>query len=331
MRGFKSIYFNTFNKRNINADIQQLAQKTGVHIVFPFYHVVSDNPVPHINKLYRVKTTAEFKQDLEFLLQHFTPLHIDDYAAGNYEKGKLYFVLSFDDGLSEMITTVAPILNQLHIPATFFLNSAFINNKDLFYRYKVSLLLNNVPAEVLSKQIAEIIGLGKVKIQQPDKYLLQLTWKDNTFIDNLAAACKYSFSDFLNQQQPYLTDSQISTLLQAGHSIGAHSIDHPNYSTIDPQLQFLQTSDSMHAVAEQFNLTNKYFAFPFTADGVVKELFPAMYNELNIRLSFGTAGMRKSEYTHHIERIPAESDQYNLPDIIRNEYAYHLLKKRFGK
>jgi peptidoglycan/xylan/chitin deacetylase (PgdA/CDA1 family) len=119
--------------------------------------------------------------------------------------------------------------------------------------------------------------------------------------------------------------------MQAGHAIGAHSIDHPNYSTIVPQVQFLQTRDSMRAVAEKFNLTNKYFAFPFTADGVVKELFPAMYNELQIGLSFGTAGIRKSEYPQHIERIPAELEHYSLPEIIRNEYAYHLLKKRFGK
>lgn len=331
MQSLKQLYFNTFNNRNKNANLQRLAKNTGVHIIFPFYHIVSNQSVPHIKHLYPVKDTIAFEDEMRFLTQHFTPLHIDDYVAGNYEKGKMYFVLSFDDGLSEMHSVVAPILKQMGIPATFFLNSDFIDNKGLFYRYKVAILIEKVATEELSKQITNSIGLGKVKIANPAKYLLQLKWSDTELIDNIALACNVSFNDYLAEFTPYLTTVQIQDLINEGHAIGAHSINHPEYRTIDPQIQFLQTRDSMQIIADNFGLKKKYFAFPFTADGVVKELFPAMYGELNIDLSFGTAGLQTTKYPKHIERIPAEHLRYGLQEIIGNEYYYYRFKRRLGK
>jgi hypothetical protein len=50
--------------------------------------------------------------------------------------------LSFDDGLSACYDTIAPILLRKGVPATFFLNPAFIDNKALMFRYKISLCLN---------------------------------------------------------------------------------------------------------------------------------------------------------------------------------------------
>lgn len=331
MQSLKQLYFNTFNNRNKNADLQRLAKNTGVHIIFPFYHIVSNQPVPHIKHLYPVKDTTAFEDEMRFLTQHFTPLHIDDYVAGNYEKDKLYFVLSFDDGLSEMHSVVAPILKQMGIPAIFFLNSDFIDNKGLFYRYKVAILIEKVATDELSKQITNSLGLGKVKIAHPAKYLLQLKWSDTELIDNIALACNVSFNDYLAELTPYLTSVQIQDLINEGHAIGAHSINHPEYRTIDPQIQFLQTRDSMQIIADNFGLKKKYFAFPFTADGVVKELFPAMYGELNIDLSFGTAGLQSEKYPKHIERIPAEHLRYGLQEIIGNEYYYYRFKRRLGK
>lgn len=64
--GLKQSYFTIYNKRNRKSAIATLADKTGMRIIFPFYHVVSDEPVQHINYLYKVKTTKQFIADLNF-------------------------------------------------------------------------------------------------------------------------------------------------------------------------------------------------------------------------------------------------------------------------
>lgn len=329
--GLKQSYFSIYNQRNRKSAIATLADKTGMRIIFPFYHVVSDVPVQHINYLYNVKTTEQFIADLNFLLENYLPLAIDDYQNGNYNPDKNYFVLSFDDGLSQMAHVVQPILKSLSVPAVFFLNSAFIDNKVLFYRYKVALLLAEIEHTTLAKQISSVLSLSKIKIADPVKYLLQLKYKDTNLIDSIAQSCNYNFDDYLQKVQPYLSTTQIFDLIKDGHTIGAHSVDHPLYGDINPQVQFVQTRDSMRVISEKFNLPNNYFAFPFTADGVVKELFPAMYGELNIQKSFGTAGLQKNKINNHIERIPAEHQTYDLESLVKNEYHYFQFKKLFGK
>lgn len=329
--GFKNIYFNLFNNRNRKASIQSLIHKSGMRIIFPFYHVVSDDKVSHVQPLYKVKKVGEFISDLNFLLENYSPLNINDFQVGNYDADKNYFVLSFDDGLQEMATTVMPILQQMNISATFFLNTDFVDNNALFYRYKAALLIDGVSPDLLAQKITESITLNKVKIANPKTYLLQLNWSDANIIDLIAEKCNFSFNDYLRQQQPYLTALQVESLVEAGFTVGAHSLNHPLYSTINPQLQFIQTRDSMRIVNESFHPQFNYFAFPFTADGVVKELFPAMYGELNIHKSFGTAGLQKQKIANHIERIPAEHEKFSLEEIIRNEYHYYLFKNKLGK
>ena len=53
-------------------------------------------------------------------------------------------VLTFDDGHLEMFEVVAPILSKRGISATFFLNTGFLDNKDMFFRHKASLLIGHL-------------------------------------------------------------------------------------------------------------------------------------------------------------------------------------------
>ena len=72
-------------------------------------------------------------------------------------QGKVF--LSFDDGLREVYTIIAPILKERGLPATFFITTDFIDNKKLFYRNKASLLIEAIaglkPEEPLNKQLVE--------------------------------------------------------------------------------------------------------------------------------------------------------------------------------
>lgn len=331
MQGFKKYYFNFFKKSITQANIDALIAKSGVNVIFPFYHIVSDKPVLHIQHLYPIKNAHSFIADLDFLLQHFKPLSIDDYCNDNYNKSDNYFVLSFDDGLREMYEVVKPILLEKNIPATFFLNTDFIDNKGLFYRYKISILLETVNHEKLSQCITANLPLQKVKIANPAKYLKQLTWNDIALIDKIAVSCNVDFADYLTKNKPYLTTEQIHDLVSAGFNVGAHSLNHPLYSSIDPQIQFAQTRDSMQYITEHFHQLHNYFAFPFTSDGVVKELFDAMYTRLGINLSFGTAGIKKQIQAKHIERIPAEKDKLSLQQIVKHEFSYFQFKRMLGR
>src|SRR4051794_38771661 len=69
-------------------------------ILLPAYNVVSDRYLPHINNLYKPKSTKQFSQDLDFLLKHFEPIDLPTLIRKVQQKeeiNKNYLHLSFDD------------------------------------------------------------------------------------------------------------------------------------------------------------------------------------------------------------------------------------------
>src|SRR5947209_3002929 len=73
--------------------------------------------------------------------------------------------------------------------------------------------------------------------------------------------------------KPYLTSKQITGLLDSGFTIGAHSVDQPDYSELSFADQVRQTIDSFKFVRETFHLKYGVFAFPFSDYGISKDFF----------------------------------------------------------
>jgi hypothetical protein len=138
--------------------------------------------------LYPVRSENIFKKDLDFLLKHYKPTNLTELL--DIIKGKKIlehncFHLSFDDGLKEIYDIVAPLLIERGIPATFFLNSSFADNKNLFYRYKASLLLEALSAK----------KYNSVKLQKVRSYFKERLTHD---INNLILSANYNNRDLLD-------------------------------------------------------------------------------------------------------------------------------------
>ncbi len=53
--------------------VEKLISVNGHRLVLPFWHAVSDVPVPHLSHLYRVPSISEFERDLDFLMKKINP------------------------------------------------------------------------------------------------------------------------------------------------------------------------------------------------------------------------------------------------------------------
>lgn len=78
-------------------------------------------------------------------------------------------------------------------------------------------------------------------------------------------------------------------------------------------------------------IKNHYFSFPFFDIGVKTELFNWMYETMNVKLSFGTSGMKDDISKYHLHRIPFEKGKRSAIDIVKSEYFYFILKHFLGK
>jgi len=217
--------------------IRLLTSLTKKKIIVPFYHTVAEQPLPHIKHLYRMKTVEEFQKDLDFLLRYFKPIDVETLYTLHINKTvpeKPVFHLTFDDGMKEIYEIVAPILLEKGIPATFFFNSGFVDNKALFYRHRES--------------------LERERGDSCDR-------------------CDRKDDEFLEKDKPYLTTVQIKELNSKGFTFGAHSVDHPYYNTISLDEQLRQTRESLDFVSSIINQKLRLFAFPFTDYQVSQQFF----------------------------------------------------------
>jgi peptidoglycan/xylan/chitin deacetylase (PgdA/CDA1 family) len=308
-----------------------LQKVSNQHLILPFYHAISDPEMPHVKHLYAVKGVRAFTKDLDFLLKHYTPIGYNQFLEITSSQSlpqKPSFLLSFDDGLREFYDVIAPILLQKGVPAICFLNSSFVDNKDLFYRYKSSLLIDRIKKEpTLIKAIQSLLGGPQNTVEK----ILSITYQNKDLLNELATLMNFSFSDFLLNQAPYLTGDQIKSLVKQGFYFGGHSIDHPEYQFISLHEQIRQTKESIESICSTFSIDYKIFSFPFTDHNVSKEFFSYLMVNGIADNTFGCAGQKRDVVPNNFQRIPFEMKGLTGKQILNAELLYYLLKIPMGK
>lgn len=333
----KKTVFNTLSPFSNGLPTSLYQKITGKKLIFPFYHSVTYKPLPHIESLYTTRTQEQFRNDLDFLGKQFNAIEAQkafQLYKENRQPEKPSFLLSFDDGLSGFYHHEAPLLSEKGIPAVVFLNPAFIDNKDLFYRYKAGLLIHHIKENPeTTKLITVFLADNDVVKENVSEALLSIKYKNRDLLDKVAKICNYSFAEYLETNKPYLTTGQIIELSEKGFLFGAHSLDHPRYSEIPFEEQIKQTIESVGFVKNSFDQPLSLFAFPFTDDGVSKQLFEKFFDKNNpvVDFSFGGAGLKNELFNRHIQRIPMEGFNASGRKVIKTEYLYYLAKSVFGK
>lgn len=279
-------------------------------VLLPFYHLVSDEDLPWRSN-YNYPNTKQFEAELDFLLKHFKPLALDDLLSGGDLSGG--FHLSFDDGLRQCAEVIAPMLKRKGIPATFFINPSFIDNKDLFHRYKAA-------------EISALLKEKNIHIH------LQRTYADLQSLDDLAEEIGLNWEDWLQQKQPYMSLEQVRQLQADGFTIGSHSMDHPEFELLDAETQLDEIQESMDWLVEHVEPRIRAFAFPFTDFGVPDSVIENCHRENMVDISFGTAGLKREHFPFHFQRLPMENRiEISIRARLKQEYLAYQLKRLLGK
>ncbi len=305
-----------------------LIRLTDVRRVLPFYHAVADTALPHLKHLYPVIPPAVFEKQLDYLLKHYEPVSYEALMETKVPS-KNQFMLTFDDGLRQFHDLAAPILLRKGIPATCFLNTGFIDNKSMFYRLKVSLLIDRLQHthnQLLEKEIKEACARYGISYRQPGD-LKKISDTEKNLLDELQET---NFEDFLSREQPYMTTVQIQKLRQQGFTFGAHSVSHPYYPLLSLSEQVKETLESVRTVKQNFSMNDGLFSFPYTDYEIGSSFFEAIQSE--VQLSFGTANIKEDSISTNYQRIPMEIPGIEKAEILlKKQYVQHLIKKAMGK
>jgi len=242
------------------------------------YHLVSQRPGPHVRHLYSSKTPEMFERDLFYLSENFVlPSYNQLFGrtrgprlAG--EKRAAAFV-TFDDGLAECSSVVGPILVKHRVPCIFFLVTECIDNRYMMYRHKVSLCISKM-MEMSEPYLTSGVGLSSILMSAADtkadliNTMLSLKEKDSARIDRVCEALEVDYKIYLENNKPYLTQSQIKALLRSGFKIGAHTRRHPLLAGLTAEEIEAEIVGSCNEVRDISGDNEVPFAFPFSGAGV---------------------------------------------------------------
>jgi len=282
---------------------------------------------------------SEFKRDLDVLLRFFYPISLQELLLnldGQQELRKNSFLLTFDDGLAECYEVIAPILNEKGIPATFFLCSAFVDNRQLSDDGKKSVLVGLIKAGKLSltdkaKVQALLLEAGIVESDLVVA-LLSVPFRNRVVLDRVAEALNYEFSTYLQAAQPYITSAQGIELLKMGHSLGAHSVDHPRYQDLSLAEQIFQTRESVRFVKTRFGLSYGAFAFPYSDANISKRFFvEAFRKSVGVDVCFGNDGLRADSVARNVQRTGMEKTWMPAEAILGRSFGRRFVKCIMGQ
>lgn len=311
---------------------------SGPKVLPLFYHSIGkQEELPYLDGLYTVFSPEVFEKDLEFLLRKYIPIDLEGFikykTTGNLPGKSNYFFLSFDDGLRQCSEIIAPILERKGIPATFFINTGFVDNNKFLHRFKLVLLslsLKKDKTDALKNKLEEYLNLHFTCRYKAAKHVMTLRYPQLNQIDKIISYLELDIYDRLKEFKPYMSREDIIGLNAKGFTIGAHSVDHPEFYLINEEQQLEQACLSMKQIEEWFNPRYKVFAFPFTDVGVKTSFFEKLEQQCKPDLTFACAGLKKDKISNHVHRIPMDNYNLNAKECLKSEFLYYFFKKFTG-
>lgn len=311
----------------------------GRPLVAVFWHAVGEAEVlPHVRHLYTPPAPERWRADVDWLLDHFEPLAPDDvcaWAQGRKRLRRPACFLSFDDGLRQVHDIVWPELRRRGVPFAVFLNSAFVDNADLFFRYKASLLVARwqeaPPPHAVQQAVTALLPAPLRTMALPQAFL-HAGFRQKAVLDEVARLIGVDFAAFLQRERPYLSTAQVISMARDGVVFGGHSHDHPLFAELDEAARLWQTRQSMQWVKSHLPTQSCYpFAFPFTDDGVPRSFFAKAQAERLFDCSFGTAGLRHERVAGHVQRHPVEKWTLPLAAQLPAALAWQTMLRLMGR
>jgi peptidoglycan/xylan/chitin deacetylase (PgdA/CDA1 family) len=315
-----------------------LQRCSGRGVCLVLYHAVTDATPNHLKHLFPCRNTRSFRRDLDFLLQHYEPVSLSQVVGGALGRERLppnALHVTCDDGLREAAEIIAPICREKGVPATFFLTTGFIDNRELWHRHLASLLLERILKMSESRR-------DKLRIEIRARYpeSASASWKDlllardhesRPLLDGVAALIELDQAAYLREVRPYVTSEDVARLIRDGFTIGAHSVTHPSFPAIAVEDQIREALDSRRQIESRFGIVCRTFAFPFGADGVGPQFYDRVGESQEIELFFGVGPSETVSTEGCLDRIPLDYESSISTDhILRPAYADRVRRRLRG-
>jgi peptidoglycan/xylan/chitin deacetylase (PgdA/CDA1 family) len=309
------------------------------------FHDVSPRRSPFTSGINVTTTPEEFEATLGFIKKYYSPVSLQEVLT-NSNDGKLpsdALLLTFDDAYASVSEFAAPLCKQLGIPAVFFVNAAFVDNRrlapdnlicyvtDLYGMERINAAARSVFAEKAKtwQSLSEVFGvfLPSLSMAERESFLKALREQAGIEEENLASESKL-----------YITSDQLRSLSLQGIEIGNHTYTHTHCRKLTGKDLASEINGNKSELEAMSGERVRAFSVPY---GAAKDMTPELAKVLResghqaVFLSESVANPRKPDL-FRLDRISSHAEGNDalfveielMPRLraIRNRYFHNVAR-----
>lgn len=228
-----------------------------------------------------ISATPElFRVQAEWLSNRVRLLTLDDLVA-QVESGSPWresmMLLTFDDGYRDNFELALPMLREWHIPATFFIPTAFLDSPRLPWWDHVACAIKQTQVQqlILERDVRGGSPPLEINLQTGSRtaaimtiiraFLADTIPDEPWFLNQLAERARVDIDSQGLARQLFMTWDQVRQLADAstGLTIGSHAHSHRKLARLEEDAQYHELTTSKQLLETQLRRPVKALAYPY--------------------------------------------------------------------
>lgn len=262
-------------------------------------------------------TPAKFEAALKFVSRYYSPVRLQDVLTNCDGRGlpPRALLVTFDDAYASVVECAAPLCRQLGVPAVFFVNAAFLDNRRLAPDNLVCFVADAMGMKTINAAARTVRGDDQPKLHALSEVFsdffprVSLAEKE-IFLDALRRLAGINDSRLAEEAGLYLTSKQLCDLASFDFEIGNHTYTHVHSRSLSED-DFREQVDRNKSELEQVSGTKvRSFSQPY---GSSTDVTPDLAEHLErtghraVFLSESVANPRDRD-PFHIDRVSARAE-----------------------
>ncbi|WOI38746.1 polysaccharide deacetylase family protein [Alteromonas sp. CI.11.F.A3] len=211
-------------------------------------------------------SSEELDKHLEFIKCHFTVItlaELESLVKSHSVPDKRYMCLTFDDGYIDNYTNALPILKKHNLKASFFIATGLIGSNTAPWWDKIAFLIKRYrPASLKLSGWKEGITSSACQVNDIREILTAVKSCKHSAASQIAELeAKFSHVSGYPDAE-FMHWEHLSSLLDEGMEIGAHSHNHDILTKLTDQELFYELSHSKALLEEKLACSVTAFSYP---------------------------------------------------------------------
>jgi peptidoglycan/xylan/chitin deacetylase (PgdA/CDA1 family) len=234
------------------------------------FHDISDTESSFTKGLGVTATRKNFEAALKFIIRHYTPVSLQDVVADSDGQGlpPRPVLVTFDDAYVSVREFAAPLCAKFGIPAVFFVNGAFLDNRQLALENLICHVTNTFGLDTINAAIRSVNSTGASEVHSLievfSRFLpgTSLSGRE-AFRNALIKLSRINEGSLAAEAGLYLSSRQLRELAAFKFEIGNHTFSHANCRSLSTS-EFAGEIDRNKAVLEAASGTKvRSFSVPY--------------------------------------------------------------------